>query len=97
MSRTKIYLTTAQISESVNCFRVAAERFAEHGQEFAKVARYIRAGNHYPMFAEGEVGAVAADRLAEQFGQQAQQARQLAELFEPADGVTVFSTNEAEE
>lgn len=53
-----------------NALRVAAEQFDADAEEFAKVAAYIRAGNNYPMFAPGEAGAVAADRLEAQFKRQ---------------------------
>lgn len=63
---------------------------------FVKLAADLRAGGEHPMFARGEAGARAADRLAEQFRHQ-EDARKLQGTFSAATIVNVILLDEAED
>ena len=75
-------LTDSQEETLKNALRVAAEQFDKDAAEFKKTAAYIRAGNDFPMFAKGEDGAVAAERLEAQFVRQAKEAREMLAMAE---------------
>lgn len=62
-----------------NVLTVYREKMQENAAEFRKIAAHLRAGNSFPLFAEGEGGARAADRLAEQFERQDADAARLVE------------------
>lgn len=63
-------------SDVEGALSVAAARYDEDAEVFRQVSKTLRAGGPPPaMFAPGEAGARAADRLAEQFTHQAKAAR----------------------
>lgn len=53
-----------------NVLTIYRERMQGNAKELRQIAAALRAGEPVPMFAEGESGARAADRLAEQFERQ---------------------------
>lgn len=91
MSRHQVDVSTIS-----NGLSIAAEKFGEHADMFRQIAASIRAGEEVSMFAEGEAGAVAADRLAEQFDRQHKDTRLLAELFMDADRAFVVVEDDDE-
>lgn len=68
---------------------LAAEKYDENAAVFVKLAADLRAGGEHPMFARGEAGARAADRLADQFRHQAKDARKMRETIAFAREVRV--------
>ena len=80
----RYWLHPSDESTLVNALGVAAERFTESAAEFHKLAAHLRAGGEFPMFAPGEAGARAADRLAEQFESQTKNASSLRDRIENA-------------
>jgi hypothetical protein len=94
--RRSIELSDRETQTIVSALHLAARQYRESAAEFAKVAAHVRAGNAFSMFAEGEPGALAADRLAEQFTSQAEDATALAERFECAEGVSLRVDEEEE-
>lgn len=76
---------TDQLHTVVHALQIAARTFREDQSNMEKVAVAIRAGQAVPMFAEGENGAVAADRLAGQFYRQATDCEDLLDVIEEDD------------
>lgn len=74
--------TENERSTLVNVCHVAAERFKEDAAEFRKVATHLKNGGSLPMWARGEAGVHAAERLVAQFEKQEAEARELMEWFE---------------
>lgn len=70
-----------------NALQVAFDHYGKASEEFASVADALRAGADVPMFASGEAGAVAADRLRDQFESQRDDCEALLEILH--DGVIV--------
>ena len=79
--------TYQEMSTIENALRVAFDHYGKASEEFAEVARALRAGDEVPMFASGEAGAVAADRLREQFESQRDDCDALLDILH--DGVIV--------
>lgn len=75
-------LTDSQQETLKAALRLAAEQFDKDAAAFAEVSAHIRNGGVFPMFATGDDGAVAADRLEVQFGRLAREARELLDLAE---------------
>ncbi len=65
-----------------NALRLASQQYEESAAEFRKLAALLRRGESYPMFADGEPGALAADRLAAQFDRQLKDSQELIDRFE---------------
>lgn len=61
---------------------LAAGQYDESAGEFHRLAAALRRGESFPMFADGEPGALGAERLAAQFEMQAKDARALIDKFE---------------
>lgn len=87
MSTTTKQLSNNQLSTLRNALTVSAQRFDEDAEQFREVAKALRAGEKVAMFADGEPGARAADRLTTQFVQQAADTRALLEMVQDADTV----------
>ncbi len=62
--------------------RLAAAQYLENKKVMLNIASILRDGGEAPMFASGETGARAADRLAEQFDRQHDDADKLLEKLE---------------
>ena len=74
-------LSRKDLSTVSNGLSIVAKEFDHHVEEFREIAKALRSGEQVALFAPGENGAKAADRLAEQFTQQRDDSRRLAELF----------------
>lgn len=85
-------LSDREVCTIKSALALAAEQYEK--SEFVKLAEYIRAGNDYPMFAKGEPGAIAADRLSRQFSLQAEDARKLSERIDTFDRVVLVAETE---
>jgi len=72
-----VTLTEDESTAITNALGVAAERFDEHVASFRTLAEQLRAGGTMPLWAEGEMGAIAAERMATQFQLQAEKLRGL--------------------
>jgi|GEM_PF-6743166 len=68
-----------------HALEVAANRLNDDAKEFEKLAAHLRAGNSYPMFADGEPGAIAAERIAQQFKKQAAECRAVLNNMEESE------------
>lgn len=75
-------VTLQERSTIWNALSIAARTFEEDIANLRKVADELRAGGEVTMFARGESGARAADRLIAQFEQQLKDTRALIERFE---------------
>lgn len=76
------HFTHQQRSTIANACRVALEAFRGDVKTLREVAAAIRRGETSPMFAEGEPGAKAVDRLAEQFERQIKETEDIYLMFE---------------
>jgi alkylation response protein AidB-like acyl-CoA dehydrogenase len=65
-----------------NILPVYIERMYEDEEQMRQIAEAIRQGQKVPLFALGEAGASAADRLAQQFASQRERAEQLRSRLE---------------
>jgi hypothetical protein len=79
----KFNLTSRENQTVVQALQMARSQFLKDHMEFLKLAEYIRGGGEYPMFAPGENGAKAAERLAGQFALQANDCLRLLLVLEP--------------
>lgn len=59
--------TFSELRTIEGTLRIALDEYAKAVEQFAEVAEVLRGGDECPPFASGEGGAVAADRLREQF------------------------------
>ena len=66
---------------------VALEEYKKNREQFLALADRLRAGESFPLFADGEDGARAAERLAQRFEQQHDSCVELLEVM--ADGELV--------
>lgn len=83
-------LSDSDLSTISNGLYVAASEFDKHVAECRAMAQRLRDGETFPLWAAGELGAIAAERTAEQFEKQAADSRRLVEeLTETAYEVTV--------
>jgi hypothetical protein len=71
-----------QISTLENALRVTREEYGKYAATFREQAHACRSGSPTGMFAEGEDGARAADRLAEQFDRQVAEVEAIETLIE---------------
>jgi hypothetical protein len=74
-------------SAITNALNIAREKFDEHAKTMHEIASALRNGQEVAMFAPGEGGAIAADRLAAQFERQSEEARTLYHLLSEADSL----------
>lgn len=65
-----------------NALRIAAEAFEKDAAGFHAIAKEIGEGKEVAGWARGKGGVIGAERLAEQFERQRDDARGLMELFE---------------
>lgn len=72
-------LSESDTSTVTNALMVAAERFDGHVKDFTELAAQLRAGFTLPLWAQGEIGAIAAERMATQFQRQAADTRRIIE------------------
>ncbi len=72
-------LSFEERSTITNALSVAALRFDADAKVFRDIATALRKGERMAMFAEGEVGAMGAERLMKQFEKQAAESRELAD------------------
>ena len=79
----KFNLTSREKQTVVLALQMARSQFLKDHMEFLKLAEHIRGGGEYPMFAPGEAGARAAERLSQQFALQANDCLRLLFVLEP--------------
>lgn len=82
-------LSDDEIYDVVNCIRMAADENDKAAKALRRVARDLRRGQLYPLYAPGEEGARAADYHAEWHEQSAERRREIADYFEDAEQVTI--------
>ncbi len=76
--------------------RIATEKFDEDAKVFRTIAKAIRSGKGHPMFAPGEAGAEAADRLAEDFERSATDTCAVNDRIETFDEIVLVAHVEEE-
>ncbi len=74
-----------QSSTLHNMMTTAKEEYQKHADTFRQQAAAIRGGAPGGFFADGEPGARAADRLAEQFDRQVVDAQKLIDALDVAE------------
>jgi len=77
-----VKLDDSQANTLINALRVARDRFIEDAKVMRDQAAALRAGQPGGLFADGEPGARAADRLAAQFDRQVKETEALIDLVE---------------
>lgn len=82
-------LTDDEMYEVANCLRLCAEDNDKAAKDLRRIARALRRGQEYPLYAPGEEGARAAEYHAEWHERSAEQRRELADIFEDAEQVTI--------
>jgi hypothetical protein len=65
-----------------NALHVAARKYRQDQENMVQIATAIRQGQTVPMFAEGENGVRAADRLANQFSRQVEDVEAILQRME---------------
>ena len=91
----KATLTSHERQTIIGALSVAAERYDADAAEFGKLAKHLREGKTFPMFAEGAPGARAADCVQEQFERQARDARAVANRIDTFDDVVLVAETES--
>ena len=79
---TTIELSDTQMNLIVVGLRDLIEKYAETTENFHDIARHLRDGGEYALFATGEAGASAADMLAETFSHNEKMTKALFDLLQ---------------
>ena len=79
---TKVHLSGSEMSEIIDALNHISDSREESSYLFDNMAVELRKGNSVPMWADGESGAIAAERMAEEFRRQSRAAIDLINRIE---------------
>lgn len=82
---TKVLLSGSDMSDIINALSHISDSRQESSYLFDNMAVELRKGNSIPMWADGESGAIAAERMAEEFRRQSRSATDLINRIEQFD------------